>query len=134
MNNNGTHHEGKKTFKLANDIPSGKLFGVMSDDSVYLAGKGDNHRPLCVINDCGSINDPVMVHILGSNASTMQATAGSHIQIGDFITSNNNSQAVNVATLGTGSYHIAGIAVSNAFPGEFVEFSPTLGLEKSINA
>lgn len=134
MNNNGIHHEGKKSFKLANTVRSGKHFGLLIGDKVDLAGNGSINRPVCVINDCGSVGDDVIVHIFGSNASTMEVSAGGDINVGDLITSDQYSRAVNIADLGAGTYNICGVAVSNALPGDYLEFSPTLGLEKTITA
>lgn len=134
MNNNGTHNEGNITFKLANQVLLGKPFGILLyNNSVDLAGSGSLNRPLCVINDLGFKGDHVSVNILGSNASTMQASAASDIKIGDLITSNQDSLAVPINNLIPGTYHIVGIAISNASSGELVEFTPTLGLEKTIN-
>lgn len=131
MHTQGTHPEGLISFKTASPIKERYLFGALVDKFIVPV-EGNKHHAVAVITDCAAANDLVNVHILGSNCGTMKVLAGGPILCGDFITANSSGRAVNwEKEPQKGSYPIYGIALSNSHPGECVEFTPTLGLQKN---
>lgn len=128
MNTQGTHSEGNITFRAGFTINERYIFGALVGGKIGPAN-GKNHRAIAVITDCGKQGEFVNAQILGSNAGTMKVLASETIAAGERIVSNEESKAVSFEMQAEGSYQICGIALTNASRGQYVEFTPTLGLE-----
>lgn len=128
MNTQGTHSEGNITFKAAETISERYTFGALDGNRIAIANE-KNKRAIAVITDCGRENDPINVQVMGSNAGTMKVLASGSILAGERIIANTEGKAESFEEQPEGSYRICGIALTNAMPGQCVEFTPTLGLE-----
>lgn len=133
----GAYSEGNMTFTAESAFNERYLFShIHSGKKASPAGKGDvasGKRALGIATDIASVNQPINVQIFGSNASTMKVVAGGTITAGDFLTSDAASKAINYQTAtAAGTHFIYGIALSDAAPGQLVEFTPTPGLEKTL--
>jgi len=133
MNTQGTHSEGNITFTTSHNIAERYLFGTLENGKLRAAGSGKEAQALGVITDAAAAGDAINIQVLGSNAGTMKALAGSKILAGEFITADANSRACSLETQEAGNYNVYGIALSNAEAGQCVEFTPTLGLQKAVN-
>ena len=130
MTTQGTHNEGNITFFAKYAITERYIFGKFVDGKIAPAG---TNQAVAVITDCAGAEEAVNVQVLGSTGGTMKVTASSNITAGDFIISDANSKACSLKDgLRKGTYNVCGIALTNAFAGECVEFAPTLGLEKTL--
>lgn len=130
MHNQSTHSEGNITFKAAQAINERFIFGSLVNNKISPAN-GSTNRAIAVITDCANQNDPVNAQILGSNAGTMKVLASGTINPGERIISDASGKALSFEDQPSGSYQICGIALTSASSGQYVEFTPTLGLELS---
>lgn len=126
----GTHAEGKITYISSGPVKERYLLGTIKDKKATLAGR--NVRAIGILTDTAETFDPINMVILGSNIGTLKVRASMPINPGDLIAPDNAGRAANFASLPEGTHHIAGIALTQAAAGELVEFTPTLGLEKTI--
>lgn len=128
----GTHAEGNITYTAETAIAQRYVFGKINQRKVSPARR--NERAVGLLTDTGQMGDPINVIILGSNIGTLKVRTSMAVAQGDLLTPDSNGLAANHKKLPAGTYHIAGIALTNADAGELVEFTPTLGLEKVIEA
>jgi hypothetical protein len=135
----GTHPNGNLTYTASTAISSKYLFGAQTTTArqIALAGSGNTStgtRAIGVVTDeADSAADPVNVQILGSSGSTMKALAGGTIAIGSTITSDSSSMAVAVSAQSAGTYYVYGIALNAAAAGDYVEFTPVVGVTQTVS-
>jgi len=131
----GTHANGAVSFTAATAIDQKYCFGALTSNAgeIALAGSGLSTRAIGVISDeADQAGDYVNTSIIGATGSTMKVTAGGAIAVGDMLTSDADSLAVDVAEQSAGTYFVYGIALTPAAAGELVEFAPIAGATQTV--
>tara|TARA_B100001248_G_scaffold262227_1_gene256830 strand:+ start:3856 stop:4281 length:426 start_codon:yes stop_codon:yes gene_type:complete len=129
----GIHASGNITCTAAEAIAPRYLFGKLGSTPGSVALAKPQDTAIGVITDeAKDTSDTVNIQIMGSQSGTMQVMAGGAIKAGEYITCDDNSCARPLEGLEAGTYPVYGIALRAATQGQTVEFTPTLGLEKTV--
>ena len=120
------------TFIASCPIEEAYLVGRLDNGKVVLAKPGKDEMPTCIITDEGRIGDLINIQIMGSNNGTMKVLCGAAVTTGDLMVADENSKARSLAGMPDGEYDVFGISLSRSYSGCLVEFTPILGLRKTV--